>query len=71
MRLSLALIASISPAIATTPAIASKTKSQSDIVITKPADKTSPALQTAPGPAGPTPIPYPNTNPPASGRSTR
>jgi hypothetical protein len=71
MRLIVALIASISFAITGTPAIASKKKSQSDIVITKPADKSSPTLQTAPGPAGPTPIPYPNTNPPASGRSTR
>jgi hypothetical protein len=66
-----ALVAGVVLAVVAAPAAAKeKKKTQSDIVITKPADKSSPTLQQTPGPAGPTPIPYPNTSPPAK-RSTR
>lgn len=72
MRRTIALIASILLAVAAAPAVAKeKKKTPSDIVITKPADKSSPILLQTPSPAGPTPIPYPNTNPPPAERSTR
>lgn len=72
MRRTTALSASILLAVAAAPAAAKeKKKTPSDIVITKPADKSSPTLLQTPSPAGPTPIPYPNTSPPAAGRSTR
>jgi hypothetical protein len=71
MRRAIALIAGVLLAVAAVPAAAKeKKKTPSDIVVTKPADKSSPTLLQSPGPAGPTPIPYPNTNPPAK-RSTR
>ncbi len=72
MHRTTALIAIVSFAFAAMPAAAKekKKKPPDDIVITKPVDKSSPSLK-APAPTGPTPVPYPNTNPPASGRSTR
>jgi hypothetical protein len=73
MRRTIALIGIVALAVAAIPAAAKEKKKKpplDDIVITKPADKSSPSLKT-PAPTGPTPVPYPNTNPPASGRSTR
>ena len=72
MRRTIALIGIVSFAVASAP-VAAKEKKKStpdDIVITKPVDKSSPSLKT-PAPTGPVPTPYPNTNPTASGRSTR
>ena len=73
MRRTIALIGIVSFAVAAIPAAAKEKKKKStpdDIVITKPVDKSSPSLKT-PAPTGPVPTPYPNTNPTASGRSTR
>ena len=72
MRRTIALIGIVSFAVAALPAAAKEKKKSTpdDIVITKPVDKSSPSL-TTPAPTGPIPVPYPNTNPAASGRSTR
>ena len=72
MRRTIALIGIVSFAVAAIPAAAKEKKKSTpdDIVITKPTDKSSPSLKT-PAPTGPVPTPYPNTNPTASGRSTR
>ena len=72
MRRTIALIGIVAFAVAAMPAAAKEKKKSTpdDIVITKPVDKSSPSLKT-PAPTGPVPTPYPNTNPTASGRSTR
>lgn len=59
IMLALLTIAAAAPS---APATAKeKKKPPEDIVITKPVDKSSPTLLKAPIPAGPTPVPYPNT----------
>ena len=73
MRRTIALIGIVSFAVAAIPAAAKEKKKSTpdDIVITKPVDTSSPSFKPQPPLTGPIPVPYPSTNPPASGRSTR